>query len=98
MPQYALRTVRFRVNNPAIIKLTTTRRPIAPARLAWGEREQRPALLPPHTIGIIPASTKAGGASRRGGNGEQQIEVACRGADTRQDARVAATPQSSAHG
>jgi hypothetical protein len=47
------------------------------------EREQRPAPLPPHIIGIIPVPTKAGDASRRGGNGEQQIEVACRSADTR---------------
>jgi hypothetical protein len=30
------------------------------------EGENGPALLPPHTIGIIPASTKAGNASRRG--------------------------------
>jgi hypothetical protein len=52
--------------------------------------------LPPHIIGIIPASTKAGGASRRGGNVEQQIEVACRGADTRQDARADSAPHSSA--
>ena len=95
--QNALRPVRFPVNNPAIIKPTTTRRPIgAGAGLAWGEREQRPALLPPHTIGIIPASTKVWDASRRGGNGEQQIEVACRGADTRQDARVASAPYPSA--
>jgi hypothetical protein len=35
-------------------------------------------LLQPHPIEIIPASTTARDASRRGGNGEQQIEVACR--------------------
>jgi hypothetical protein len=52
--------------------------------------------LPPHTIGIISASTKAGDANRRGGNGEQQIEVACRGADTHQEARAASAPHSSA--
>jgi hypothetical protein len=56
------------------------------------------APLPPHIIGIIPVPTKAGDASRRGGNGEQQIEVACRGADTRQDARPAAAAHSSARG
>jgi hypothetical protein len=43
-------------------------------------------------------STKARDASRRGGNGEQQIEVACRCADTRQDARAASAPHSSAGG
>jgi hypothetical protein len=31
------------------------------------EGKNRAALLPPHTIGIIPASTKAGDASRRDG-------------------------------
>jgi hypothetical protein len=65
---------------------------------AVAEGENRSALLPPHTIGIIPTSTKAGDASRRGGNGEQQIEVACRSADTRQDARAASAPRSSARG
>jgi hypothetical protein len=62
------------------------------------EGENRSALLPPHTIGIIPASTEAGDASRRGGNGEQQIEVACRGADTPQDALAASASHSSARG
>jgi hypothetical protein len=61
-----------------------------------------PTLLPPRTIGIIPASAKAdlsaenGTLVERGGNGEQQIEVACRSADTRQDARAASAPHSSA--
>jgi hypothetical protein len=62
----------------------------------WPRARTGAALLPPHTIGIIPASTKAGDASRRGGNGEQQIEVACRGADTHQEARAASAPHSSA--
>jgi hypothetical protein len=65
---------------------------------AFGHGASVPALLPPHTIGTIPASTKAGDASRRGGNGEQPIEIACRGANTHQEARAASAPHSSAAG
>jgi hypothetical protein len=80
--EYAPQPTHFPASHPATIKPTRAR--------------TKAALLPPHTVGIIPASTEAGDASRRGGNGEQQIEVACRGADTRQDALADSAPHSSA--
>jgi hypothetical protein len=52
----------------------------------------------PRPVAATPASTKAGDASRSGGNGEQQIEIACRGANTHQEARAASAPHSSAAG
>jgi hypothetical protein len=51
---------------------------------------KRTALLPPYTTGIVRIRSnpdiKLGRVNRRGGNGELQIEVAHRGAGTRQDA------------
>jgi hypothetical protein len=54
-----------------------------------------------HTLlessGFVPISTSSWGGSSEGGNGEQQIEGARRGAGTRQEARAASASRSSAH-